>query len=796
MLYPKNIELKLGFDKIRQLLAEFCYGELGQTELNKMSFCSDLPTIRSRLLETVELKEFRTRDVKLTLDGFINVSEYVSASQIEGNFLQEDELFDIKSFVGCVIDWCKTIKLKGPDLEHLNALASDVTLDPGLWSTLDKFINERGELRDNASARLHKLRKGIINQKSKLRKNLESIFKIATKDKLVPEGGAITIRSGRMVIPIKSEKRKGIKGFLHDHSSSGQTVYIEPESVLETNNMIRDLENQEKSEVIRILTDITSLIRDCSTEMIEAIGFLSKIDFLNARVKLANELNGAMPDIDERESMDWKDAKHPLLLLSLRSSKKNLIPLNIYFKPDLRIILISGPNAGGKSVALKTVGLLQYMIQCGLLVPVDKDSRFMVFSDLFVDIGDEQSIENDLSTYSSHLLNMKKVVEHSGSGSMVLIDELGSGTEPQFGGAISEAILEKLTDKKIFGVVTTHYLNLKQFADRAHNISNAAMLYDTDNMNPLYKLEIGRPGSSFAIEIARNIGMPSAIIEKAVNILGSDKMDLDNLINSLENEKRILESEKQGIDEQSKTVKLLKKKYNQLLEEIKTAKLEILGTARSEAKRIIENSNREIEKTIRQIKEVKAEKQDTKKARERLSRLKEKLSTEIGKEGPSKIQSADLEVIKSGDLVQLYDNPIQGEVLRVKGDQAHVLIGHLKSWVKLGKIKKVGHSKSGELKQRSTLRKSNIDLNQKLVNFKTELDIRGSRAEEAIIEVDKFLDDAILFSQNRVRILHGKGNGILREVVRNHLNTFSQVFNIRDEDLDKGGSGITIADLK
>jgi len=436
------------------------------------------------------------------------------------------------------------------------------------------------------------------------------------------------------------------------------------------------------------------------------------------------------------------------------------------------------------------------MIQCGLLVPVDKDSRFMVFSDLFVDIGDEQSIENDLSTYSSHLLNMKKVVEHSGSGSMVLIDELGSGTEPQFGGAISEAILEKLTDKKIFGVVTTHYLNLKQFADRAHNISNAAMLYDTDNMNPLYKLEIGRPGSSFAIEIARNIGMPSAIIEKAVNILGNDKMDLDNLINSLENEKRILESEKQGIDEQSKTVKLLKKKYNQLLEEIKTAKLEILGTARSEAKRIIENSNREIEKTIRQIKEVKAEKQDTKKARERLSRLKEKLSTEIGKEGPSKIQSADLEVIESGDLVQLYDNPIQGEVLRVKGDQAHVLIGHLKSWVKLGKIKKVGRSKSRELKQRSTLRKSNIDLNQKLANFKTELDIRGKRAEEAIVEVDKFLDDAILFSQNRVRILHGKGNGILREVVRNHLYTFSQVSNIRDEDLDKGGSGITILDIK
>jgi len=796
MLYPQNIELKLGFDKIRQLLAGFCYSELGEIELKKMSFSSDLYTIRSRLYESIELRELRFRDVKLPSDGFINVSKYVSAAQIEGNFLQAEELFDIKIFAGCVIDWCNAIKLKGPDLQHLSALASDVTLDPGLWSTLDKFINERGELKDNASTRLQKLRKGIINQKNKLRKNLEVVFKVAAKDKLVPEGGAITIRSGRMVIPIKSEKRKGIKGFLHDQSSSGQTVYIEPESVLETNNMIRDLENQEKSEIIRILTDITSLIRDCSTEMIEAIGFLSKIDFLNARVKLANELNGEMPDIDERESMDWKDAKHPLLLLSLRSSKKELVPLNIHFKPDLRIILISGPNAGGKSVALKTVGLLQYMIQCGLLVPVDKDSRFMVFSDIFVDIGDEQSIENDLSTYSSHLLNMKKVVEHSGPGSMVLIDELGSGTEPQFGGAISEAILEELTDKGIFGVVTTHYLNLKQFADRAHNISNAAMLYDTDAMNPLYKLEIGRPGSSFAIEIARNIGMPSDIIEKAAKILGSDKIDLDNLINTLENEKRILESEKQGIEEQSKTVTLLEKRYNQLLEQVKTAKLEILGTARSEAKRIIENSNREIEKTIRQIKEVKAEKQATKKARESLSHLKEKLSNQIGKEVTPKIQSVYSEVINTGDLVQFYDNPIQGEVLRVKGDQVHILIGHLKSWVKLEKIKKVGRSKSGEFKQRNALRKSNIDLNQKLANFKTELDIRGRRAEEAIVEIDKFLDDAILFSQNRVKILHGKGNGILREVVRNRLNTFSQVTNIRDEDLDKGGSGVTIADLK
>lgn len=796
MLYPQNIELKLGFDKIRQLLAEFCYSELGENELNKMSFSSDLYTIRSRLQESIELKELRSRDVKLPTDGFISVSEYVSASQIEGNFLQEEELFDIKIFVGCVIDWCNAIKLKGHDLPNLSALASEITLDPGLWSTLDKFIDERGELKDNASARLQKLRKGIINQKSKLRKNLEVVFKAAAKDKLVPEGGSITIRSGRMVIPIKSEKRKGIKGFLHDQSSSGQTVFIEPESVLETNNMIRDLENQGKSEVIRILTEITALIRDSSTEMNEAIGFLSKIDFLNARVKLADKLNGEMPDIDKRESMDWKDAKHPLLLLSLRSSKKDLVPLNIYFKPDLRIILISGPNAGGKSVALKTVGLLQYMIQCGLLVPVDKDSRFMVFSDLFVDIGDEQSIENDLSTYSSHLLNMRKIVEHSGPESMVLIDELGSGTEPQFGGAISEAILEKLTDKGIFGVVTTHYLNLKQFADMANNISNAAMLYDTDAMNPLYKLEIGRPGNSFAIEIARNIGMSSDIIKKAENILGRDKIDLDNLINTLENEKRILESEKLGIEEQSKTVTLLERRYNQLLEEIKIAKLEILGTARSEAKRIIENSNREIEKTIRQIKEVKAEKQATKKAREKLSHLKEKLSNQIGNEGAPKIQSADSEIINIGDLVQLYDNPIQGEVLRVKGDQAHVLIGHLKSWMKLGKIKKVGRSKSGEFKQRSTLRKSNIDLNQKLANFKTELDIRGRRAEEAIVEVDKFLDDAILFSQNRVKILHGKGNGILREVVRNHLSTFSQVTNIRDEDLDKGGSGVTIADLK
>jgi len=560
MLYPQNIEFKLGFDKIRQLLAEFCYSELGENELNKMSFSSHLYTIRSRLQESVELKELRSRDVKLPTDGFISVSEYVTASQIEGNFLQEEELFDIKIFVGCVIDWCDAIKLKGPDLQHLSALTSEITLDPGLWSTLDKFIDERGELKDNASARLQKLRKGIINQKSKLRKNLEVVFKAAAKDKLVPEGGSITIRSGRMVIPIKSERRKGIKGFLHDQSSSGQTVFIEPESVLETNNMIRDLENQEKSEVIRILTNITSLIRDSSSEMIEAIGFLGKIDFLNARVKLADKLNGEMPDIDERESMDWKDAKHPLLLLSLRSSKKDLVPLNIYFKPDLRIILISGPNAGGKSVALKTVGLLQYMIQCGLLVPVDKDSRFMVFSDLFVDIGDEQSIENDLSTYSSHLLNMKKVVENSGPGSMVLIDELGSGTEPQFGGAISEAILEKLTDNEIFGVVTTHYLNLKQFADMTNNISNAAMLYDTDAMNPLYKLEIGRPGSSFAIEIARNIGMPHDIIEKAGNILGNDKIDLDNLINTLENEKRILESEKLGIEEQSKTVTLLERR--------------------------------------------------------------------------------------------------------------------------------------------------------------------------------------------------------------------------------------------
>lgn len=821
MTYPKNFEEKIGFDKIRGLICDRCLSTLGSERVAGMQFQTSFDTIDRLLHETEEFTHILQTEDNFPADYFFDIRSSLQRIRIEGTFLDETELFNlrrsletIRHIVGFFIN-----EEESP-YPHLQALAGNVVVFPQLLSRIDQIIDKFGHVKDNASTELSQIRRELNRTLSSISRSLNMILRNAQSEGIVDKEVSPTLREGRLVIPVIPAYKRRIKGIVHDESASGKTVYIEPAEVVEANNRIRELEGEERREIIRILTLFTDELRPHLAEIAHSYEFLADIDFIRAKALFAIEINALLPHFENCRQIEWYHAIHPLLFLSLKKQNKQVVPLDIALTPQQRILLISGPNAGGKSVCLKTTGLLQYMLQCGLLIPVYENSHTGIFDHIFIDIGDEQSIENDLSTYSSHLTNMKFFVKNCNESSLLLIDEFGGGTEPQIGGAIAEVLLDRFNRKKAFGVITTHYQNLKQFAEDTQGIVNGAMLYDRHMMQPLFKLSIGNPGSSFAIEIARKIGLPEDVIADASEKVGSDYIDMDKYLQDIVRDKRYWENKRQNIRHREKQLEEITQRYADNLQEIEKERKRILKEAKQKAEQLIAESNARIENTIRTIKEAEAEKEKTKMARQELHSFKKglqkndenddtisrkiaKIKAKEEKKNHSK-KEADAETSKTttisvGDAVCLKGQTTVGEISAIQGNKATVIFGHIKSSVHIERLEKVSRNR---LKREQAIKATFVSedttnsMREKSLHFHREIDIRGFRADEALQALVYFIDDAIQVGAEQVRILHGTGTGALRQTVREYLKGVTGIRSFHDEHVQFGGAGITVVELE
>jgi len=828
--YPENFEHKIGFDRIRELVKRKCLSEHGKNKVDLTDFSSSQEIIRTRLNETFEFLIIN-KEEDFPVGYFTDFSEPLGRMRIEGSHLDLQEVFDLRRS----LDTIRTIlnffkKEKQKKYSNLSALCNQVRYFPFIAERIDKILSKNGKLKDNASRELVQIRQAISLKHSAVAKILGNILKSARADGFVEKEAEISIRDGRPVIPVNSTYKRSIKGIIHDESASGKTSFVEPAEAVELNNEIKELEYAEKREIIRILILLADDLRPYIDDLLRSNDFLASMDFIRAKALFAAEIGAILPELSDERIISWKNAVHPLLLLSHRKDKKEVVPLTIDLNSKQRILLISGPNAGGKSVCLKTVGLLQYMLQCGFLVPMEESSRVGIFIKIFIDIGDEQSIENDLSTYSSHLLNMKYFVRNADNSTLLLIDEFGAGTEPILGGAIAEAVLDKLNQAKTFGVITTHYSNLKHFAASTEGIENGAMLFDTQRMQPLFRLETGQPGSSFAFEIARNIGLSEEIIKNATDRVGQDHVQFDRHLKDIIRDKKYWQEKRDHIRKAEKRLQQVLDQYTQELEISEKSRKEILDKARQEADIILSQANRKIENTIREIREAQAEKERTKKVREELESLRMKSSgkntgtdstedklrkkiTEVKMESakvrerrqrfgqlepvkPSSDKIID-PTIKKGDYVFMKGQNTPGEVIERKQNKVTVSFGQLSTIVDVNKLEKTTPEIYQELTDRHSPADDFADWNigDRKLFFKPEIDVRGKRAEEALREVTVLLDEAIMIGASEIRILHGKGDGILRQVIREYLRTVDVVSSCKDEHIQMGGSGITVVNL-
>lgn len=789
MLYPQNLEQKLGFDKIRLSLQTACESNLGHQFVQRIKFSSDRNSIDKWLSQTSEFTSIIESGELFPNSNYIDISAYFSKARVENSHLLEEEFFDIVLTLKTLNKCLDFFREKREEYPILSELTDPVYFNEHLLWSLDKVFDERGKLRDNASDKLYQLRKGIAAHRQRLRGALDRIISHSKKEGYTPDDLSITIRNGRMVIPLYAEHKRRIKGLVHGESATGQTVYLEPNEVFEINNEVQELEYAEQREVIKILTELTDLLRPEIESLGGIMKFLGLIDFIRAKARFAISIAACKPKWSETRSFDWLKARHPILLQNHKELNKPVVPLNIGLNGEERILLISGPNAGGKSVCLKTVGLLQFMFQCGLLVSAGENSTFTLFKDLFIDIGDEQSIENDLSTYSSHLINMKNLLGHVNKKSLFLIDEFGTGTEPQYGGAIAEAILAELNSAQGMGVITTHYGNLKDYADKNPGLANGAMRYDIGNLQPLYELETGKPGSSFALEIATKIGLPKSTIEQAKRKVGVKQVSVDKMLGELQSQKQEVDKVADRLKTRESELEELIEQYKELKAHVEKQEKKVLNAAKQEAQAIVKGANKEVEKAIRVIKEKKADKEVVRVQREKLDRLKEKNQV---KEEVSKPTVDD--AITVGDFVMVKGQETVGQVAAIKGKDAELKMGELTSFVKLNRLEKVNRK---AFKQQGQVQSfSGFDYTAKRAGFIAKLDIRGKRAEEVIPILDQWLDEAIMLDSKELQILHGKGNGVLRQVARNHISTFKQVTSFKDEHVERGGAGITVVLLK
>ena len=785
MIYPEDFETRLGFDQIRQGISNYCLGEPGRKMVRGLVFLSELSPIQPLLLQSLEARQILDRGEDLPLLVYDDPELWFQTASVEGNFLEGEDFLKIGKALEIIQASKNFLQKNQSTCPNLFQLIPGGTLAKTMLEAIHKKIDVEGVVKDSASTELSRIRKRLRDEELKVRRVADLIMRKALAEGWTPEGSHPTIRDGRLVIPVFAEHKRKIKGYIIDQSSTGQTVYLEPGEVMEANNDLRDLELDERKEIIRILQELTSLLRDNIPALEKEYEFLGLMDFNRAKGKFSQDIDADLPMLEKHSALKWNEARHPLLFLSLKS-KRPLVPLNIELNEN-GFLLVSGPNAGGKSVCLKTIGLIQYMFQCGLLVPMRADSIMGIFQKIFLDIGDQQSIENDLSTYSSHLKNMDFFIRQSSGETLVLMDELGSGTDPNFGGGIAQAVLEQLIRKKVWGMATTHYYNLKVFASNFPGMRNAAMLFDTEHMKPLFQLSIGQPGSSFALEIARKTGFSDETLTAAERIIGKELTGLETLMKQVAEEKQILLERDKKVRQQEVKLASALGHYEELSGKLESQKKEILNNAKTEASTLLQETNREIEKTIRHIRENKAEKQETRKVRHSLKELEKKVKPALA------VPPKPTGPLLISDKVRMIGGQVTGTILTLKGKTAVVQFGDLRSTVKLDRL--VKSADLFTIKSAPAFTRG-VELHQRQSEFSSILDIRGKRVEEVLPVLMRFMDDALLLNQSEVKILHGKGEGVLRKVVREYLNQLKSVKVFRDEHADRGGDGMTLITLR
>lgn len=834
MIYPQNFEQKIGFDQIRQLVKGKCLSTLGMERVDEMAFSDDYREIDRRLEQVMEFISILQGEDDFPSQYFFDVRPSLKRIRVEGLYMDESELFDLRRSLETIRDVVRFLRQTDDEEDEeahspypaLYELAGEVMVFPILIARINDILDKFGKVKDNASPELLRIRRELAATTGSISRSLNSILRTAQAEGYVEKDVTPTMRDGRLVIPVAPGMKRKIRGIVHDESATGKTVFIEPAEVVEANNRIRELEGEERREIIRILTDFSSVVRPHVPALLQSYEFLAEVDFIRAKALWGMETGSGKPSLEERQVVDWFDAVHPLLQISLAKHGKKVVPLDIELTREQRILLISGPNAGGKSVCLKTVGLLQYMLQCGMPVSMNERSHAGVFRHIFIDIGDEQSIEDDLSTYSSHLTNMKNMMKYCDGQSLILIDEFGGGTEPQIGGAIAEAVLKRFNQKGTFGVITTHYQNLKHFAEDHEGVVNGAMLYDRHEMRALFQLQIGNPGSSFAVEIARKIGLPEDVIADASEIVGSEYIQSDKYLQDIVRDKRYWETKRQNIRRREKQMEETIARYERELEELDRSRKEILKKAKEDAGRLLEESNARIENTIRTIKEAQAEKERTREVRQdlagfrrqveeadkaameekiarKMDRLREKQERRKERKErqgnePSVQPVVKIKPIGAGDYVRIKGQTSVGQVMELNGKNAVVMFGLMKTNVKADRLERADAPKQTNTMAKATFVSSETQdrMYEKKLNFKQDIDVRGMRGDEAVQAVTYFIDDAILVGVSRVRILHGTGSGILRTLIRQYLATVPGVADFKDEHVQFGGAGITVVDLK
>lgn len=841
MIYPSNFENKIQFSEIRSLLKGYCLCQLGKDKVDEMAFSGDVAVINTMLRQTREFRQLQEESDDFPLQFFFDMRESVKRIRLEGTHLEENEIFDLRrslETIAAIVRFLDRGSDEGVyDYPTLHELTEGVLTFPEILRRIDQILDKYGKVKDSASPALADIRMQLHKAEGSVSRTLYSILRAAQSEGLVDKDVTPTVRDGRLVVPIAPGLKRKIKGIVHDESSTGKTVFVEPTEVVEANNRIRELEAEERREVVRILVDFTKLVRPYVNEIIYAYLLLAEIDFIRARAEFAVLVGGIEPEVQAAPVIDWISSRHPLLWLALKKQDKPVVPLDITLTRDRHILIISGPNAGGKSVCLKTVGLLQYMLQCGLSVPMSERSTVGVFKNLMIDIGDEQSIENDLSTYSSHLLNMKNMMRQANDGTLLLIDEFGTGTEPQVGGAMAEAVLNQFVKKQAWGVITTHYQNLKHYADSHDGIANGAMLYDRHEMRPLFQLAIGQPGSSFAIEIARKTGIPEEVIKEASEMVGSDYIQSDKYLQDIVRDKRYWENKRQNVHQREKELERTVARYEKEIADLEQSRKDILRKAKEQAEELLKESNKKIENAIREIRESQAEKEETKRIREELNEFKAGVSeidakanddliakkirqiqerkerhkkhkdekAERERQAAAKLREAASKAAKKegrnlevGDSVKIRGLSTVGKIESMDGKNATVIFGGMRTKMPASRLEYVDMAeakKEDVAPVFNVSRETRETIDNRKLNFHQDLDVRGMRGDEALNAVMYFIDDACLVGMSRVRILHGKGNGILRQLIRQYLATVPSVTSFRDEHVQFGGAGITVVDI-
>ena len=819
------IEQKLSFDKIRELIVAETTNALAERMVAEMCFRTDASRIERELRQTEEFRQILLMENSFPSQDFIDLSEELTRLKVAGTVIELEALPDLKASLQTITACLRFFATDGGEkYPMLFAMVKDTELDPNILRRLGKIVDDKGEMYDDASPALLEIRRQMARKRSEVDAQISRSLSRAKREGWASEDAEITIRNGRLVIPMLDTHRRKMKGIIQDESATRQTAFLEPSEVVELNNDLRELEFAERHEIQKILSAFTEYIRPQLPQLVNAYWLLARIDFIRAKARFAISIQGVMPILNDRPMFGWIEARHPLLYLNHKAQGKEVVPFSMTLDDTKHILVISGPNAGGKSVCLKAVGLIQYMLQCGLLVPCRETSEFGVFDSVFIDIGDQQSLENDLSTYSSHLQNMKQLLAEASDKTLFLLDELGGGTEPRSGCAIAEALLEELYRRHSFGVVTTHFADLKLLADRHEGILNGAMLFDTERMVPLYRLAIGHPGSSFAFEIATKIGFPLDILEAAEEKVGTEMLNFEHQLQQLELEKQEIARQRTELEVSDNFLNEVIGKYQRLTDKLEDKKYDIISEARQQARQIIADANRTVERTIADIKEANADRERTRQAREQMrqeaeenerqqskltqQREKRKKSNRIVE--PAQAESSqesrredEMEVVpgalQEGDIVRIDGGDTYGQLVELKGKKAVVESNSLRMTIaidRLEKTRKKAIPVDKTQRQNSRFQSIYDDINEKRKLFNPTLDLRGHRAEEALAELQRFIDDAQLLSEKELRILHGKGYGILKTIIRQRLQSMPEVHSFHSASLETGGDGITVVVLR